>query len=200
MSDTPTIDAAWVAALNELTDMRRDQVANVGQYSYKFATLDAVCKQAREVLSKHDLAVQQFAHTEQAGSVSITTTVWHESGQSIAAPPFTMPAKGGPQDIGSAITYARRYSLMAFLGLATDDDDGAGAQTAALKPDPVHPLSERVGAVMADMKALTDTNKEAIKTWADGRKLSGSALLNSEQWLEQVETFIDELTANGAES
>lgn len=198
MSDYDQIGPDWVAALNELRDVTRDQTANVGTYSYRFATLDAVAKQAREVLGRHDLAVQQFAHGDQLGTVSITTTVWHKSGQTITSPPLVFPAKGGPQDVGSAISYARRYSLMAFLGLATDDDDGAGAQAAAQKADEPHPLSERVTAVLADFKRLTDTDKDACKAWADGRSLAGSTLLSDETWLSMVETWIDERKAGAS--
>jgi hypothetical protein len=186
------IAPAWVAALNEMRDLARTETANAGSYSYRFATLSQATEQARTVLAKHDLAVQQFAWSDQPGTASVTTTVWHVSGQSIEAPALTMPVKGGPQDVGSAISFARRYSLMAFLGLATDDDDGAGAQAAHSAPEPQHPLAERVAAVVADMKALTDTKREELKAWADGRKLAGSALLANEAWLGHVEDWLAE--------
>lgn len=183
---------AWVAALNELRDITRDNVADTGSYKYRYADLASAAQQAREVLAKHDLGIQQSAHGEQLGSVSITTRVWHTSGQWIESDPLTMPAKGGPQDVGSAISYGRRYALMAFLGLATDDDDGAGAQRAAEEAAKPHPNSERVASVMADMRKLTDTAKADMKTWADGRKLSGAALLADEQWLAYVEDWVGE--------
>jgi len=199
MKHSDTLDKlapAWVAALNELRDITRDNVADTGMYKYRYADLASASQQAREVLARHELAVHQEAHGETLGSVSITTTVWHSSGQFLQSEPLVMPSKGGPQDVGSAISYGRRYALMAFLGLATDDDDGAGAQAAAKEADQPHPLSERVGAVLADMKRLTDTDKADMKGWADGRKLSGAGLLADERWLFEVESWIDERKAS----
>jgi hypothetical protein len=181
-----------VAALNELRDITRDNTANAGTYTYRYADLASAVQQARDVLGRHDLAVNQSAQGESLGSVSVVTRVWHSSGQWIEAEPLTMPAKGGPQDVGSAISYSRRYALMAFLGLATDDDDGAGAQAAREVADKPHPLSERVAAVLDEMRRSTDETKGAMRAWADGRKLSGHALLNDEAWLERVETWLDE--------
>lgn len=189
---TDLIAPAWVKALNGLSDVSRAHTANTGSYSYKYADLATAAQQARAVLSQHGLAVHQEAAGETVGSVQVRTTVWHESGQWIAAEPLTMPAKGGPQDVGSAISYARRYALMAFLGLATDDDDGAGAQQAAKEADKPHPNGERVGQVMGDMRKLTDTGKTALRTWADGRKLSANALLQDEGWLGYVEDWLAE--------
>ena len=50
----------------------------------------------------------------------------------------------------------------------------------------------RVRDVLAEMKALPDTKKEELKAWADGRKLSGAALLASESWLSHVEDWLAE--------
>jgi hypothetical protein len=187
-----SIAPCLVVALNKLKDIARSETANAGSYSYKYATLAQAAQQAREVLGEYGLAVHQDAHGDTLGSVSVTTRIWHASGQWVESEPLVMPAKGGPQDVGSAVSYARRYSLMATLGLATDDDDGAGAQAAHSKPEPAHPMSERVAAVLADMKALSDTKKNDLRKWADGRKLSGAALLANEAWLGHVEDWIAE--------
>lgn len=193
---TETIAPAWVAALNQLADIARSETANAGTYSYRYATLAQAAQQARDVLGQHDLAVHQSAHGDSLGAISVTSRVWHTSGEWIESEPLVMPAKGGPQDVGSAISYARRYALMAFLGLATDDDDGAGAQKAAEEANKPHPLSDRVSTVQGEMRRFTDTQKDAIRKWADGRKLSPSAMLNDEAWLELVEAWIDENVRN----
>lgn len=187
---TNEIAPAWVAALNELEDVIKDKVANAGSYKYAYADLATAAQQARKVLAGHSLAVHQQAHGDSLGSVQVTTRAWHTSGQWIEAEPLVMPAKGGPQDVGSAITYCRRYALMSFLGLATEDDDGESAQKAAKEADKPHPLSERVANVTQDMRRLTDTAKEALKAWADGRKLTPNALLTSEPWLIEVENWL----------
>lgn len=194
MSDTD-FNAAFVAALNELTDVVKDKKADAGSYNYAYADLAAATGAARVTLSKHGLAVAQDANTAEDGMVAVTTRIYHTAGHVETFGPLTMPRGRGPQDTGSAITYARRYSLMAALGLATEDDDGKAAQQAAEEAAKPHPLNDRVSAAMADMKRLTDTAKADLKSWADGRKLSGSALLNDESWLALVETWLDERAA-----
>ena len=60
----------------------------------------------------------------------LVTTLWHSSGQWISSE-YPLPSSGRPQEIGSAITYARRYSLSAIVGNSADEDDDAeGAETA----------------------------------------------------------------------
>lgn len=189
------IAAPWVAALNELEDVTREHTADTGSYRYRYASLDQATKQARQVLGQHGLGVHQEVAAEGVGVVAVTTRVWHTSGQWIESDPLIIATKGGPQDVGSATSYARRYGLMAFLGLATDDDDGAGAQQAAKEADKPHPLSERVATVVQDMRRLTDTAKAELREWADGRKLTPNAMLNDEQWLVQVESWLDEQAA-----
>jgi hypothetical protein len=71
----------------------------------------------------------------------IETVLLHTSGQRMVWP-FQVTASGTPQQIGSAITYGRRYSAQAALGVASEDDDGQAAKQAAVSPPPVE---ERVG-------------------------------------------------------
>lgn len=62
-------------------------------------------------------------------NVTLKTLLLHESGEWLESDELTMkPVKNDPQAVGSCITYARRYSLAAFLSLNTgEDDDGNGA-------------------------------------------------------------------------
>lgn len=57
----------------------------------------------------------------------IYTTLLHTSGQWLRGKNAMRPVKSDPQSVGSAITYARRYGIMAMLGIAAEDDDGAAA-------------------------------------------------------------------------
>lgn len=57
-------------------------------------------------------------------AVSVTTTLLHTSGEWISSELKLAPTKTDPQSVGSAITYARRYSLCAMVGLSQEDDDG----------------------------------------------------------------------------
>jgi hypothetical protein len=118
--------AAWVKASGEMHDITKTQKANVGQYAYTFATLADLNEMARPIMAKHGLVITQTAATV-GDEVAISTTVLHSSGQFVTAHPLTLPVGKTAQATGSAITYSRRYALMAMLGLATEDDDGAAA-------------------------------------------------------------------------
>lgn len=190
--DIDLIAAAFTKALAELDDVRKSSTANAGTYSYSYADLPTVMASVRPTLARHALAIMQGTEPAERG-IAVSTRVLHESGQWIDSGPLVMPTgKGGPQDIGSAISYARRYSLLAFLGIATEDDDGKRAQESHEEATAPHPLSGRVSEALSDMKRLTDTKKQELREWADGRKLSGAAMLGDEPWLGHVEDWLAE--------
>ena len=124
--------ADLVAALSELEDVARSQTADAGTYTYRYADLADILGAARPILAKHNLAVTQPVDSVD-GVVHVKTRFWHVSGQVFDSPALSMPQPAGAQGLGSAITYLRRYSLLAALGLATEDDDGKAA-TAAVTP------------------------------------------------------------------
>lgn len=94
----------------------------------KYASLDNIIDEIRPILTKHGLSIIQMPGGD-GDMFTMTTMLVHESGEWIESQPIVMrPAKNDPQGIGSCATYARRYSLAAFLSLNTgEDDDGNGA-------------------------------------------------------------------------
>ena len=99
-------------------------------FSSKYAPLSEVVNVTRPILSKHGLSIVQAPTTED-GNITITTLLMHSSGEWIESPALTLKMdKVSAQGAGSAITYARRYSLSAVLGISSeDDDDGNIAET-----------------------------------------------------------------------
>jgi len=88
-------------------------------FKTKYADLAAVLNAARKPLSANGLAIVQTI-----GDGILHTRLLHTSGQWIASE-HPLPMSGKPQEIGSALTYARRYSLSALIGIAADEDDDA---------------------------------------------------------------------------
>jgi hypothetical protein len=100
-------------------------------YTYTYANLAQALDACRATLNKEDIAVVQLPERSDRNGIEVSTMLVHSSGQWIRSAPLFMPVQGGAQDVGSAITYGRRYQLLAMVGLAPeDDDDGAGAQGA----------------------------------------------------------------------
>jgi hypothetical protein len=94
----------------------------------KYADLASVWDAIREPLTKHGFCVTQELTDAAEGCVRLMTTLGHKSGQVISSA-FSLKLKDptNPQAAGSAITYMRRYALMAVTGVAPVDDDGNDA-------------------------------------------------------------------------
>lgn len=93
-----------------------------------YADLGSIWDAIRPLLKKNGLAVIQSGVSEPDGHEGLKTTLMHTSGQWISGTWLLKNAKpNDPQAQGSAITYLRRYSLAAILGVVADDDDGESA-------------------------------------------------------------------------
>lgn len=100
----------------------------------KYADLSACIEAVIDGLNNNGIYLMQL-NEERAGGVCIQTVFIHESGEQITAGSLFVPAaKQDPQGYGSALTYARRYSLMAACGIAPEDDDANTAKAPAPRP------------------------------------------------------------------
>lgn len=96
----------------------------------KYADLSACVEAVIDALNENGIALLQQTH-ECDNGVIVETVFVHESGETLSAGKLHVPAaKNDPQGYGSALTYARRYSLMAACGIAPEDDDGNAASQA----------------------------------------------------------------------
>ncbi len=95
----------------------------------RYATLNSVMDSCRDALLSNDIWMTQFPVPADPGYLGLVTKLTHaKSGQWQASLAVVPLPKADPQGMGSAMTYARRYSLSAMLGIVTDaDDDGTGA-------------------------------------------------------------------------
>ena len=92
-------------------------------FKSKYADMASVRDAVNGPLSSHGIAYVQAPATT-ADGVTVETRLIHSSGQWLASVVGAAPKAYDPQSIGSAITYLRRYSLMAMVGIAPEDDDG----------------------------------------------------------------------------
>jgi len=96
-------------------------------FKSKYADLSACIEAVVDALNENGIALIQRSIPCDSG-VCVETMFIHESGESLSSGPLHVPAsKQDPQGYGSALTYARRYSLMAACGIAPEDDDGNAA-------------------------------------------------------------------------
>lgn len=119
---------ALVAALSELTNIERNRSASVqmksgGNYSYNYSDIADVIAATRPILAANGIVALTPVSGSEKG-LACTVTLIHESGEERVFDPLPFVASNDPQQAGSAITYFRRYALLAALGMATVDDDG----------------------------------------------------------------------------
>lgn len=103
----------------------------------RYADLSACVEAVIDALNDNGIAMIQKCYDCSTG-IMVETVFIHESGEMLECGILQVPAsKQDPQGYGSALTYARRYSLMAACGIAPEDDDGNAAsrkQTVDTKP------------------------------------------------------------------
>ena len=138
----PTLAAALVAALGAMTDVPKKHTAKAGSFEYDYADLADVLAVVRPVLAAHSLGVVQDVSVDD-DRVRVTTILVHPSGDRMLFGPVSLSTGRTPQAIGSAVTYARRYGLLAALSVATVDDDDDGQDAGVVPPPPLRPPSGR---------------------------------------------------------
>lgn len=138
-----SLAAALAAFQAELPKLRKDETAKVKgesangapiNYTYGYADLAQVVEAVSTRLGQHGMAFTAFPTMADNGAFVLTYSLLHEGGEERTGVwPLPDPTRVKPQVLGSAITYARRYSQMSVTNTFPDkeDDDGAAAAPAS---------------------------------------------------------------------
>lgn len=111
----------------------------------RYAALDACIEAVIDALNDNGIMLMQQTHLCEDG-VIVETIFIHESGETMSGGKLHVPAaKHDPQGYGSALTYAKRYSLQSACGIAPIDDDGSAA-TAAVQQKQAAPVAPKPAA------------------------------------------------------
>jgi hypothetical protein len=129
---TPELDAAVLIVQASATKLMRNATGQIQNRVYGYVTLDAVVDEVLPLLVEQDLLWRCFP-TILEGEPALRYRMTHvASGEYDEDTMSLMIAMPNPQGQGSALTYARRYALTAYLNLTVDaDDDGAVATATA---------------------------------------------------------------------
>lgn len=140
MTDHKNIASALAAAQQEMEGAKKS--SDNPHFRSKYADLGAVCEAVMPALNAAGIAVVQPVE-QWADDLAVVTRFIHgASGETLETPMPLLLGKRDMQGLGSAITYARRYGLMALAGIAPEDDDGNAA--AASGPSPKSCLGLRL--------------------------------------------------------
>jgi hypothetical protein len=148
-------------------------------FKSKYADLANCVEAVVDALNANGIGLMQRTYESKDG-VMVETVFVHESGEVMECGMLHVPAgKQDPQGYGSALTYARRYSLLAATGLAPEDDDGNQASRKTVITSTVN--ENQIADLMAAMDEVT-TVKELQETYKAAYKAT-----NGEQtWQAKV--------------
>lgn len=128
-------------------------------FKSKYADLSSVLEEILPILAKHELVLIQSLGGNELSPALDTIIAHAPSGQNIKSTTPLFAKELTPQGLGSAITYMRRYSLMAILGISTTDEDDDGQRASKpvqqTKPQPQQPQKPIV------TQAFNDKMKQA---------------------------------------
>jgi hypothetical protein len=152
MNMSTAVESLFPALIKAQSELKHAiKSAENPHFRSKYADLGAVWDAAKEALSSNDLAALQDAVCDENG-LAVNTRIIHSSGEWID---FASPAipldKRSAHGIGSALTYGRRYSLSAALGIVADLDDDGNAASSDADAEPKQINKAGISAVRAEV-------------------------------------------------
>lgn len=138
---TVSMFEAFLAAQQEMPGLQRTGINP--HFKNRYVPLEELIEKIVPVLNKHGIVLTQLP-TIHEGQPALTTKLIHTTGSIIETTMPLLCAKDDPQGQGSAITYARRYALLAMLGISADvDDDAERTRHNGQAPRPTVPTPEQ---------------------------------------------------------
>ena len=159
---------ALAKAQAELTSAKKDSKG----HGYNYSDLATVIEEAKRVLPKHGLSFTQLVGQTSmitdsiVETISVTTILLHSSGQFISSEgSIRIPEMRGVNDTqkaGAALSYLRRYSLQAILGMASEDNDASSATGDDKKSFAEKKSASNEAVVATDKKPVTASFKRPV--------------------------------------
>lgn len=178
--DTAKVSASLVKAQRAFSPALK--TSTNPHFKSRYADLAACVEAVIDALNANGIALVQKQHPTDGG-VAVETIFVHESGEQLSAGVLSVPAaKQDPQGYGSALTYARRYSLMAACGIAPEDDDGNAASKA----------QKQKGGVVAQVLETSPEIPKAEREYLDGLADTLMQLAASGRPISEIVDKIDE--------
>lgn len=148
MTATPELNKALAAFQAELPRITENATVDMGNFTNSYAQLDVVAQIVLPLLGKHGLAYIACPTILEDGQRVLAYALVHGSGEERGGH-YPLPDKATAQQMGGAITYARRYCLLSVTGVhpGGEDDDGAEANQA---PAPERPAQRPASKVVLD--------------------------------------------------
>ena len=155
----PELAAALLAAQKEFTTVPKTRTATVqmrsgGKYTYKYSDFSDISAMALPILHKHGILFSQPTSRTQDNRLLVRTVLTHVSGAETASTGIAVPENLSPQELGTHMTYFRRYDATALLGIVSDEDvDVQKVDKVLVVSDSDMPSSTEKAAIVKHLKS-----------------------------------------------
>lgn len=197
------IAAALVRFAEEAKNPPANKTATVqhkagGQHSFGYPDFAVVVEQNRALLAKHGLTTVQTPAAPESGLTGISTMLVHSSGEWILLDPVMVPAGDTAQDFGGAISYARRYSYFAALGLVAHDDHGQAPSTQRQRAGSGAATKAQQNKISAEMKKAGVSDQQLVTVLQRDFGVETTGELTKAQASQVIERLIAEADRRAA--
>jgi hypothetical protein len=159
-------------------------------FKSKYATLDAVVDAVKPPLLKEGIVILQGVQ-DADGGVAVETMLLHKSGQWISSTLRLPATKEDAQGYGSAISYGRRYGLMAICGVPAEDDDGNAATASASR---ITPVAGSLAALLPqEQEKCREIAAEMVELWGEEKPTAAYELFYEGGWSNEMKLGIWEV-------
>src|SRR5512143_3702631 len=153
-------------------------------FKNRYADLAAIIDAVRKPLTDNGLSFTQTTEVHVDGAFLLVTTLRHASGQWIAGT-YPLPANAKSQELGSALTYAKRYTLSSITGIAADEDDDAEATRKNGNGAPITDEQAKVLTELAVKKKIDVTKLLELTHSESISDIPASYFARAKAWLEK---------------
>lgn len=175
---------------SELTVIEKTVEVNAGSYKFSYAPLDTIMKTVYPLLGKNGLAVRHELNEQ-----GIEAVLTHKDGGEIRSGAIQINRTGKMQDIGGAMTYARRYSLTMLLGIASEEDTDAGDLTVEGKKQTAKDAAQNIDITEYVEKLESSTSLAALKRNWTSLPLDAKHNVELQNKKEELKTILEQEAA-----
>lgn len=159
-------------------------------FGSSYVPLEEVTEKAHEILTAHGIGVMQPPTTDEHGHAALETILFTGSGQFFSRTTKLALSKVDPQSHGSAITYTRRYALMATLGLTGKGEDDDGNRASGVQAPPTEEQIRELKMLMV-LLSYGQENLSKVINSIRTRDAAGIALIKYRDLVSQKQKQLD---------
>jgi hypothetical protein len=198
VTENKELFAAMATAFASIEGATKD--SNNPHFKTKYADLGAVVNAIKPALVANGLWFAQVNH-EQSGGVCVETILCHATGQQFSFGKLFVPAgKQDAQGYGSALTYARRYSLLTAFGVCPEDDDDDGnAAVVAPKTPPAPMINQTQRGIIIDLAKAAEVNIMTILESYGANNIDALTEAQVEKIIKRLNATIDQRNNDNAQ-